>query len=459
MLTGVGRRKCFLVYRVYPSFSAEEVEEHATVVARNLYGDAAQEMVLGVFRVDEDNAVAAGRAPAVLKPVREGRPGLVQAIREIDAPALRLDLHRSVLADALQSARALVDHAQRSCDWLDLYVDTLRTLQSRCAQEALRHFPMDRVVRRFAEIWMNTDPSHVRFMRRTGAVIEWPLRQIAGAFRKIASGTGATGGPSSEESYTERLNEDLIAALNRLHTRLISPELSVTAPVDDPAVQRMKKTLQQIGPFVPAAGSSSLRDRSRPGWVEMKVPVHPCLSSAQEALRRRDWSSLLADVVSRKEEILAFSEGVERELLALADGFRERMGMWDKLRQSFSAFLNVLPATAAVTYVLSTGDPVGATGIKVKLTGLFGLKDLYALIAIPATSGLKKADQAQLENVLGPIAKAWLDEKLQTVQDLFETEVTGPILTEAVQVLEDSRSRIVRIREQLEIAATGEIEP
>ncbi|WP_419661229.1 uncharacterized protein Dvar_16570 [Desulfosarcina variabilis str. Montpellier] len=44
------------------------------------------------------------------------------------------------------------------------------------------------------------------------------------------------------------------------------------------------------------------------------------------------------------------------------------------------AMLNVIPATAAVIYVLHTGDPVGAVGIKVKLTGLFGLNDLSIVI-------------------------------------------------------------------------------
>jgi hypothetical protein len=456
MLTGIGRRKCFLVYRVYPSFRAEEVDEHAAVVARNLYGDAAREMVLGVFRVDEDNAVAAGRKPPAIQPVHEGRPGLVQALQEIDAPALRWELHRSVLSDALASARMLSDHAERSCDWLALYLDALRTLQSQCAQEALRHFPMDRVVRRFAEIWMNTDPVHIRFMRKTGTVIEWPLKQVFGAVRKIASGSDNREALADPESYTEKLGADLIAALNRLHTQLISPALSVTAPGDDPAVRRMKEALQRLGGPAPEKGSVMVRDQDHPGWVEVQVPLHPSLVERQEALRRREWASLLADVVSRKGEILSISEGVERELLAVAERFRKRMGTWDKLRQSFSAFLNVLPATAAVTYVLSTGDPIGATGIKVKLTGLFGLNDLYALIAIPATSGVKKADQAQLERLLGPIAKAWLDDKLRTVRDLFETEVTGPVLAEAGHNLEDSRLRIDDVRRCLELAAARE---
>ncbi|MBW1849706.1 MAG: hypothetical protein JRJ27_21880, partial [Deltaproteobacteria bacterium] len=58
MLTGIGMRKCFLVYRVYPSFEEEEVREHAMTVARNLYGNEADRYVLGIYRADEDNSVA-----------------------------------------------------------------------------------------------------------------------------------------------------------------------------------------------------------------------------------------------------------------------------------------------------------------------------------------------------------------------------------------------------------------
>jgi len=58
MLTGIGIRKCFLIYRVYPSFSDEEVRGHAMTVAGNLYGSNADRYVLGIYRTDEDNAVA-----------------------------------------------------------------------------------------------------------------------------------------------------------------------------------------------------------------------------------------------------------------------------------------------------------------------------------------------------------------------------------------------------------------
>jgi hypothetical protein len=148
--------------------------------------------------------------------------------------------------------------------------------------------------------------------------------------------------------------------------------------------------------------------------------------------------------------IVELSEGIEQELKDLAHSFRSKMGMWTKIRQTFSAFLNVVPATAAVTYILSTGDPAGAAGIKVKLTGLFGLHDLYALVAIPATTGLKKTDQNQLDDILGPIVQAWLNNKLQAVQDLFEEEITGGIIQVAKDAMDETDNLINQIEVSIE---------
>ncbi len=40
---------------------------------------------------------------------------------------------------------------------------------------------MDRVMRRFARVWAATDPSHIKIMRRTGSIIEFPLKMLLGA--------------------------------------------------------------------------------------------------------------------------------------------------------------------------------------------------------------------------------------------------------------------------------------
>ena len=126
------------------------------------------------------------------------------------------------------------------------------------------------------------------------------------------------------------------------------------------------------------------------------VDSHPAVLSEQENLRNKDFKSVLQSILVHKDEVAGISHEMENDLKNLADHFRNKMNLWAKISQTFWALMNVLPATVAVTYVLSTGDPVGAAGIKVKLTGLFGAKDLYALFAIPATTGLKKADQKQL---------------------------------------------------------------
>jgi hypothetical protein len=133
------------------------------------------------------------------------------------------------------------------------------------------------------------------------------------------------------------------------------------------------------------------------------------------------------------------------------------MNLWSKISQTFWAFMNVLPATVAVTYVLSTGDPVGAAGIKVKLAGLFGAKDLYALFAIPATTGMKKADQKQLQIMLGPIVETWLSHKLKIIQNLFEEHITGDILRVADKSIAEATQRIYDIEDSLKTCTKGAV--
>ena len=110
----------------------------------------------------------------------------------------------------------------------------------------------------------------------------------------------------------------------------------------------------------------------------------------------------------------------------------------------------------AVTYVLSTGDPVGAAGIKIKLTGLFGAKDLYALFAIPVTTGLKSAERKQIEEMLGPIVQTWLNHKLKTVQQLFEENITGGIIRRAQETIDAADALIGEINQAMTVCGPGD---
>lgn len=435
MLTGIGRRKCFLVYRCYPSFTAEEVTEHAMTVARHIYGAEAERWVLGVFRADEDNRVAAGERLLPLRPVRPEGRSFMEVVNALDVQRLRSDLHAAALSDVLRDAGRMQDRARSSLEDLRRYAAALHGAQRLCVQEALRYFPMDRVMRRFAKIWAASDPPAVKLMRRTGSLIELPLKALIGAagwVRERASGVAAE---KPSDQFARKLEENLVTAATALHQQLLSPQ------VPRPAAP-------------PAAGA----DGERPPPAENAAAVvqaHSAAGPAQERLRQRDFPAMLQSVLARQAEIGDIGGDMERELRGLADHFRGRMGVWDKVSQTFWAFLNVLPAAAAVTYVLSTGDPVGGTAIKVKLAGIFGLKDLYALVAIPVTRGMKKADQKQLKAMLGPIAQTWFSHKLQKVQALFEQEISGDLLQAVFEVKAEAERMIAAVEAELASAREG----
>ena len=176
MLTSIGMRKCFLIYRVYPSFETQEVQEHGMTVAGNLYGKAADQYVLGIYRTDEDNSVASGEKFMTLRPVEKEDPSFFDALKRIDTEKLRLELLSSILNDVLDRAQEFIEQAKTSNQELHLYLDALQTAQSHCVHEALQHFPVDRVMKRFVDIWMSTDPPFIKAMRKTGTIIEFPCR-------------------------------------------------------------------------------------------------------------------------------------------------------------------------------------------------------------------------------------------------------------------------------------------
>jgi hypothetical protein len=447
MLTGIGMRKCFLIYRVYPNFQTREVLEHAMTVAGNIYGSLADRYVLGVYRADEDNAVASGEKLMTLRPVRKDDLSFIDALKRIDSAGIRLALLSSILNDVLAGAEEFLEQAKISNTALGLYLDALQTAQSHCVRQALSHFPVDRVMKRFVDIWLSTDPPLIRAMRKTGNVVELPFKIAAGVAKTIKNTLTGKEKAFDQEDFGDAIKEDLLNAVNRMRYQTLNTQISVLAALKDPVTRRMSDAVDRI------RAEKGINDPETPrkeieqekGALKFVVSAHPVIFPQQETIRRMDWKSIQESILSQREVISELSLDIEKDLKDLADSFRRKMGMWTKIRQMFAAFLNVVPATAAITYILSTGDPVGAVGIKVKLTGLFGLHDLYALIAIPATTGLKKADQAQLKEMLGPIIQTWLNSKLNAVKDLFEKEITGGILQIAKDTLESSDALIQRI--------------
>jgi hypothetical protein len=456
MLTGIGKRKCFLVYRVYPSFTEQEVLDHAMTVAEGIYGEFCDQYLLGVYRADEDNSVAAGQRFMTLKPVQKKDPEFSHALKSFNAPKLRIELYASILKDVCQRAELISSRAEVSIDELRLYLDTLLMAQSFNVHEGLKHFPMDRVMRRFARIWADTDPAHVKIMRSAGSLIELPLKLVLGAAGWAKEQLSPVKPDSSSaKAFSEKVDEDLVTAVTGMHYTAVSPQISVSGSLNDPVAGRMVETINRIRSRkrLEKAQTPQAEPSGEDTTMTFLVDAHPVVLAEQKKLRARDFKSVLKAILDQKASVVGISLDMEKDLEALADHFRSKMGLRHMISQTFWAFLNVLPATVAVTYVLSTGDPVGAAGIKIKLAGLFGAKDLYALFAIPVTTGLKKADRKQIEEMLAPIFQTWLDYKLKTVQSLFEENITGGILECARENVADAEQLISEVKQLLAICA------
>ena len=442
MLTAVGTRNSLLVYRAYPAFGDDVILEHAGTVARNLYGDRAGQHVLGVYRAGEDNRVAAGERPMQLLPVGAARTGLMEALSELDPRQVKNDLHRSIFEDAMAQGADFLQEVRRSSDHLSLYLEGLRTAQRRCVQDALGHLPMDAVVRRFSEIWRDTDPSHVKFMRRTGRVVETPVRLLLRAAKWIGGSREEKQEQRPDSEVAAAMEADLVHAANQLRKTAVDPAIGLHLAPGDPAAEALREPVRRL-----AADIGTAEQSAGEGRIAFQIPVHPAMANVQERLRSRNWRADVDAMLARRETLGSLTVQLEDELRRLVDAQRARMTTFDQIRQTFAAMLNIIPATAAVTYVLHTGDPVGAAGIKVKLAGLFGLNDLYALVAIPATAGMQKADLKQLEALLAPVARAWLTHKLTAIEALFEEMITGDLLERGTQTL-DAAARGIDAMEQ-----------
>ncbi len=453
VFTGIGKRHCFLVYRVYPGFSSEEITEHAMTVARNIYGKDSEKYVLGIYRADEDNSVAAGEKFMQLYAVPDHQPTLSQALQKIDTEKYRTDLLKTLLHDAVQQAQQIHTCCKLSTNALRLYLDALEAIQGYCVQEALAHFPMELVMKRFSQLWLSMEPGPIKAMRKTGDVIGFPFKILVNRVKVGGKKYPWKNLLPEKQSFKRKMEEDILRALNSLYRQVLSDKIQVTLPDRNPVATRMCSTIEttrnhdrKITDPLPKTNRCMKK-----GTVTFSVAFPPALLTAQEKLRNSDWRSKVESVREQQNLIISFTDPIDDELKELVAQFRKRMGFLEKSKQTLFALLNIVPATVAVSYIFVTGDPVGATGIKVKLTGLFGLQDLYALIAIPATTGLNKADRKQLETLLSPVAKTWLTSKMDILHHIFSQQITGYLMKKGQEIISESEPVLKEIAEQIDI--------
>ncbi len=446
-LTRIGRRPCILVYRAYASYSDAEVREHADTVAANLYGGDAMAMgspsgllpeahVLGVFRADDDNNVAAGTAPMAPRPVgRVGQPGtgrsLLETLTDLDPRALRAEQNAVMMSDVARVAAEALGLATSARELLAIHHDALRLAESHAVARSLTHLPLNAIIERVRAIFERTDSGFVRFSRTAGRVTGAPLRGLKRLFGKRAASDNDA--PSHVVDPLEHARAALVEAANELRRQTLAEELTAQTTAGDADGRLL---IDRIAALRAARG---LVGQTRPlseattegGAVNLYVAAPAVLEDARAALLARSWPDSLAVIAAATDDLLDLPPALDAELERLVGDFRRDMPFFKKARAALVGSLNLVPSLLGVVYVFATADPVGGGTLSAKLSGLFGLNDLWATVSIPASSGLDEATRNDLKRVLDPVVQRWLAGRAAPLEALFREHVTGTSLAAA----------------------------
>jgi len=432
-LTRIGRRPSILVYRAYASYSDAEVREHADTVAKNLYGSDAAAHVLGVFRADDDNSVAAGAAPMKPRPIGAGALGLRETLERLDPRTLRAEQNAVMLADVTRVIAAALGHAAAARELLAIYHDALRIAEAHAVARALTHLPLNAIVERVREIFERTDSGFVRFSRATGRVTGAPLRGLKRLFGKRAAHEKVA--PLADP--LEHARAALVEAANELRRQTLAEELTAETTQGDAdgarliaRIASLREARRLTGPARPLteAGTDG-------GAVSLYVTAPAALEEARQALLARSWSDALVAISAATDDLLELPAALDAELETLVSDFRRDMSFFKKARAALVGSLNVVPSMLGIVYVFATADPVGGTTLSAKLSSLFGLNDLWATVSIPASSGLDEATRKDLKRLLDPVVQRWFEGRAAPLEALFREHVTATSLAAAEQRL------------------------
>lgn len=450
ILTEAGMRRCLLVYSCSRTFSDHQVMDHLNTTAENLYGKSKDEYLIGYYRTDISDAVAAGREYMKLRPVRAGDPELDRLLQNLDPRQIREKQIQTTLAAFLQYVRQVLAASRITRDEIALYHGTLKLALSHAVQQALTTVPLEKIIQRMHQIWLDTSPGYLKFFRGMGSLIGKPARLIFGLAKGIAGGDVGKQTPGAGAADPlEELKANLIGAAAELRDKILAEEIIAETTDKDQHGAGLIEQLDRI------RSQRRLQVKELPlrqvgsytGSIILHVGAPSSARDCRRRLERKPWKATADAIVSTAENVLNISTDAElnRELADLVHEFRRQMNFMQKTRESFVASLNILPATLGIAYVLTTGDPVGGSGIYAKLHGLFGMHDLWALISIPASAGLDESSRKNLSDMLAPVVSRWFENRAMLVRRIFKDNVSGEVLDEVKNLIESADQMIIEI--------------
>lgn len=417
VLRDLGCRKVALVYRCYSSLPEEEVREHAEVVLENIYGKDSTQWCLGIYRVDEENLVAEGKKPAVIRPLSGGLP-LYDVLARLSPQDVRSDFIKEALRGVREVAGKVHGASESARLELSLYSTATKIATSWAAADAVQSFPQAALLDRFADIWLDSK----------SIFLSAPVKFTNWLKAKLKPGTRRTDAIAVADGVFKK---DILEAANKLRNQLAAEGFAVKTSLNDQAGKTAAAEvarLENLGVTSPELFAIDKTD----GGVNLRVAKPSRLA----APKIDSWETRIGEIDADASGVMEVSEQFDARLRKIAVDFREGMGFKDKVRESITGALPAITAVAAVTWVIGTGGTGAAGGgIIAHIGGMFGMNDLIALVALPVIPGLDKLNRATLAKLITPIMGAWLDEKTTSVRSILENRITKPSLDAASETI------------------------
>ena len=456
ILTETGLRRCILVYSCSRTLSDSQVRDHLSITATNLYGPARDDYLIGTYRTDTSDAVAAGDEFMSLRAVRPNDPAILDLLAGLDPRVIREQQIQTLLTAFREHIRRVIATAEITRDEIDLYGGVLQLALAHAVQQSLVAFPLKKIMLRMNDIWLETSPAHLKFFRGVGRVIGTPARVIYSVVRMAKGENGAAvEGKAGAADTLELIKSHLLAGASELRDKILAQEVIAETIAKEAEGRRLSVLVDRIR-MTGGRDQNELPSQhvsTATGTVIFHAAAPDCTRGSRKQVADRPWSATAERIVATAPEILNIAEdaALNRELTELVEYFRRRMNFRQKTRESFFASLNVLPATLGMAYILTTGDPVGGSGIYAKLQGMFGMHDLWALVSIPASAGLDETGRQRLSDMLEPVVKKWVENRALIVRQLFEETLSGVVTRQVDETSVTVDGLLKRIEAELTI--------
>ena len=456
ILTETGMRRCILVYNCSRTLDDQQAKEHLETTALNIYGKEKDEYLIGMFRTDTSDSIASGEAHMRLRALQPDGAELMQLLNDIDPRQIREKQIQTMLEAFVHYVGQVVIESRTTKDEIELYTKAINLALGRAVQQSLVSFPLKRIMTRMNEIWLETSPPHLKFFRGIGSIIGKPARAILSLVSSSSKEERKTGfGSAGTVEPLEQIKSDLLGSASELRDSILAEDIIVETIAKDSVGLRMSQLVDRI------RVRRNLSEKELPshsiatatGTVTVHVAAPTCSKMSRQELGRSPWSETADRIVVTAGEILDMSEdaALNQQLTALVGEFRQRMNFLQKSRESFFASLNVLPATLGVAYILTTGDPVGGSGIYAKLHGLFGMHDLWALVSIPASAGMDETGRKDLSDMLEPVVKGWIENRALIVKKVFNETISERIILQMEETFLNAGKLIHAAEETLDL--------